>query len=220
MDIQIRLEQPADYREAEQVMREAFWNYYSPGCTEHYLLHIMRSSPNFISELDFVAVAGGRIIGSVVFLKSFIMGDDGNRYEVLSMGPIAVLPDFQRKGVGRMLINHARNVAAANGYRAILLCGEPSYYTKVGFTAAEQFGIRTAENKYFAALHVCPLYPNALAGVAGKYYEDEIYQVNPEKADEFDKQFSWKERIEGTPTQKRFEEVVAMQKDYKPSTTD
>lgn len=45
MDIQIRLEQPADYSEAEQVTREAFWNHYSPGCTEHYLLHVMRNSP-------------------------------------------------------------------------------------------------------------------------------------------------------------------------------
>ena len=214
MDIQIRLEQPADYREAEQVMREAFWNYYSPGCTEHYLLHIMRNSPNFIPELDFIAVADGRIIGSVVFLKSFILGDDGNRYEVLSMGPIAVLPDFQRKGMGRMLINHARNVAAANGYRAILLCGEPRYYTKVGFTAAEQFGIRTAENKYFAALHVCPLYPDALHGVAGRYFEDEIYQVDEATATAFDANFPFKERLSDTPTQRRFEEVFAMQRDY------
>lgn len=73
MDIQIRLEQPSDYHEAEQVTREAFWNRYSPGCTEHYLLHIMRNSPNFIPKLDFVAVADGRIIGSVVFMKSHIL---------------------------------------------------------------------------------------------------------------------------------------------------
>lgn len=213
MDIQIRLEQPTDYREAEEVMREAFWNYYSPGCTEHYLLHIMRDSPHFIPELDFVAIADGRIMGSVVFLKSFILGDDGNRYEVLSMGPIAVLPASQRKGVGRMLINHARNVAAANGYRAILLCGEPRYYTKVGFTAAEQYGIRTSENKYFAALHVCPLYADALKDAAGRYFEDEIYEVDERAARAFDADFPPKERLSGTPTQRRFEEVLAMQKE-------
>ena len=189
MDIQIRLEQPADYREAEQVTREAFWNYYSPGCTEHYLLHVMRNSPNFLPELDFVAVADGHIIGSVVFLKSFILGDDGNRYEVLSMGPIAVLPEFQRKGVGRMLIEHARDAATAKGYRAILLCGEPRYYTKVGFTAAEHFGIRTSANKYFAALHVCPLYADALKNVAGRYFEDAIYEVDEAAAMAFDTDF-------------------------------
>ena len=81
MDITIRLEQPADYREAETVTREAFWNCYSPGCMEHYLLHVMRRSPRFVRELDFVAVADGKIVGSVVFMKAMIMGDDGNRYE-------------------------------------------------------------------------------------------------------------------------------------------
>ena len=96
MDIQIRLEQPADYSETEQVTREAFWNHYSPGCTEHYLLHVMRNSPNFVPELDFVAVANKKIIGSVVFMKSFILGDDGKRYDVLTLGPIAVLPVFQQ----------------------------------------------------------------------------------------------------------------------------
>ena len=216
MDIQIRLEQPSDYRETEHMMREAFWNYYSPGCTEHYLLHIMRGSPGFLPELDFVAVADGSIVGSVVFLKSFILGDDGKRYEVLSMGPIAVLPAFQSKGVGRMLIEHARGAATAKGYRAILLCGDPRYYTKVGFTAAEQFGIRTSENKYSAALHVSPLYPDALKGVSGRYFEDKIYEVDEAAAAAFDVGFPKKERIVGTPTQRRFEEVIAMQKDYAP----
>ena len=215
MDIQIRLERPTDYRETEHVVREAFWNHYSPGCTEHYLLHIMRRSPHFVPELDFVAVADGQIIGSVVFMKSFILGDDGNRYEVLSLGPIAVLPAFQRKGVGRRLIAHARNVATTMGHRAILLCGDPLYYTKVGFTAAEQFGIRTAENKYMAALHVCPLYADALKDAAGRYVEDEIYNVDEAAAQAFDAQFPPKERIVGTPTQQRFLEVVAMQKNYK-----
>lgn len=214
MNLQIRLEQPADYREAEQVTREAFWNRYSPGCTEHYLLHIMRSSPNFLPGLDFVAVADGQVVGSVVFMKSFILGDDGRRHEVLSLGPIAVLPAFQRKGVGRMLIEHARAAAKDAGYRAILLCGDPEYYTKVGFTAAEQFGIRTSENKYFAALHVCPLHADALNGVAGRYFEDEIYNVDEAAAMAFDAAFPPKQRLSGTPSQQRFEEVFAMQRDY------
>lgn len=214
MDIQIRLEQFSDYRETEQITREAFWNYYSPGCTEHYLLHVMRDSPNFISELDFVAVADGRIVGSVVFMKSFILGDDGKRYGVLSLGPIAVLPAFQRKGVGRMLIEHARNTAREAGYRAILLCGDPKFYGKVGFTAAEDFGIRTSENKYFAALHVCPLYEDALKNVAGRYFEDNIYEVDEAAAMAFDANFPPKERLVGTPTQQRFKEVFAMQREY------
>ena len=214
MNIELRLEQPEDHRKTDEIMREAFWNYYAPGCYEHYLLHIMRNSPNFVKELDFVAVWENKIIGSVVCLKSFIAADNGNKYEVLSMGPIAVLPKYQRMGVGKALIAHTRNVAAEMGYRAILLCGDPDYYSKAGFVAAEQFNIRTSENKYIAALHVCPLWPDALAGVTGQYYEDEIYNINIAEAEAFDRSFPKKERITGTPTQKRFEEVVAMQKEY------
>lgn len=113
-----------------------------------------------------------------------------------------------------MLIGHARAAAQASGHRAILLCGDPRYYTKVGFTAAEQFGIRTSENKYFAALHACPLYPDALKGVAGRYFEDEIYNVDETAAKAFDAHFPPKKRLSGTSTQRRFEEVFAMQRDY------
>ena len=216
MNIELRLEQPSDYRKTEHVTREAFWNRYSPGCTEHYLLHIMRRSPNFVHGLDFVALSEGKIVGCAAFMKSYILSDDGQRHEVLSMGPIAVLPSFQRMGVGRMLIEHTRKEAAEmKRYRAILLCGDPDYYLRRGFAEAERFGIRTSENKYFAALHVCPLWQGALDNIFGRYFEDGIYNIDLKEAEAFDRQFPPKEALAGTPTQRRFEEVLAMQKDYK-----
>lgn len=213
MNIELRTEQVSDYKETEFVTREAFWNHYSPGCNEHYLLHIMRDSPNFVKELDFVALCDGKIVGNVVYLKSCIVADDGNRYEVLSLGPISVLPDFQRKGIARMLIGHTRVLAVRMGFRAILLCGDPDFYSRVGFLPAEDFGIRTADNTYFKALHVCGLYENALNDIRGRYIEDEIYyQIDPAETADFDKNFPYKPVIVGTPSQKRFEEVVAMQR--------
>ena len=125
MNIELRLEQPEDHRKTEEIMREAFWNYYAPGCYEHYLLHIMRNSPSFVKELDFVAVWENKIIGSVVCLKSFIAADNGNKYEVLSMGPIAVLPKYQRMGVGKALIAHTRSVAAEWGIVPFCCAGIP-----------------------------------------------------------------------------------------------
>ena len=62
----IRLEQPADYREVENLTREAFWNVYAPGCVEHYVLNQYRSNPDFIPELNFVMEVDGRIIGHVI----------------------------------------------------------------------------------------------------------------------------------------------------------
>lgn len=214
MDLTIRLETPADHREAEEVTREAFWNHYSPGCNEHYLLHIMRGTASFVPELDLVAVTQDKIAGVSVCLTSYIDGDDGLRREVLSLGPIAVRPDLQRLGIGKRLIEHTRQAAAAAGYHAILLCGDPAYYGKVGFVPAERYGIRTAEDKYFAALHACPLYPGALDGAAGKYHEDAIYVVDAVEAREFDATFPHRERISGTPSQLRFIEVAAMQRKH------
>ena len=53
-DYIIRPERTSDYRKVENLTREAFWNVYRPGCTEHYILHIYRSREDFVPELDFV----------------------------------------------------------------------------------------------------------------------------------------------------------------------
>ena len=86
MNIYLRLERPEDYRESEEVMKEAFWNHYTPGCNEHYLLHIMRDSPNFVPKLDYVAISEGKIVGIIVFLKSFILADDGSKERGIEHG--------------------------------------------------------------------------------------------------------------------------------------
>ena len=78
------------------------------------------------------------------------------------------------------------------GFRAILLCGDPDYYLRQGFIPAETLGIRTEDNMYATALHVCELYDNALANVKVRYIEDKIYQIDKSAANEFDKRFPQK----------------------------
>lgn len=212
MDIKLRIEQSSDYHETENITREAFWNHYSPGCDEHYLLHIMRNHPKFVPELDIVAEHNNKIVGNVVCLKSFIMADDGKQYEVLSLGPISVLPEYQQQGIGGRMIALTKKLASEMGFRAILLCGDPDYYLRQGFIPAETLGIRTEDNMYATALHVCELYDNALANVKGRYIEDKIYQIDKSAANEFDKRFPPKEIVVGTPSQKRFNQIVVMQK--------
>ena len=208
MDIILRPEQPSDYRATENLTREAFWNHYSPGCDEHYLLHIMRDCPAFVKELDFVSELNDEIIGNVVYVKSIIKAFDGRLHEVLGLGPISVLPKYQCKGIGRRLIEHTKTLARDMGYPAIFLYGDPVYYVRFGFVAAETLDIRTHDNMYHNALQVCELYDNALSGITGCYNEDSIYKVNAEKAAEFDKTFPPKEKVSGTKTQQRFNELV------------
>lgn len=212
MDVEIRPEQPADYGETEHVTREAFWNQYSPGCSEHYLLHIMRDSPDFVAELDFVALDKGRIVGNVVCLKTLVQGDDGNDYEILSLGPISVLPEYQRRGIGGRLIEQTRCTAREMRFCAILLYGDPAYYSRHGFVAAETQGIRTADDMYAAAHQVCVLYENALDCIQGRHLEHDIYAVDATLVEEFDARFPAKEKISGTPSQQRFEELLLLRR--------
>ena len=211
-NIELRCEQPEDYDAAENMTREAFWNFYTPGCCEHYLLHIMRNGQSFLPELDIVAVYDGRIIGNIIYTKAAVIGDDGTKHEVLGLGTIAVLPEYQCKGIGGKLIAHTKNLAIGMGYRAVLLYGDPDYYSRHGFVAAEQFGIRTADNMYAAAHQACELYKNSLSCINGRYIEDTVYEVDEKAAAEFDKTFPVKERILGTSSQDRFNQLVAMRK--------
>ena len=213
--IEISRETEAERFEMENVMREAFWNYYSPACTEHYLVHVMRNCAAFVPELSLAAHDGDKIVGGAMCVRARIDGDDGIHREVLTLGPIGVLPEYQRSGIGAALIERTAEIARGMGFRAILLCGDPDYYTRRGFVPAESFGIRNAENMYADALHARELYGGALAGAAGIYFEDEIYNIDEALAAEYDKLFPPKEAVGGTETQKKFETMVKRVRPYR-----
>ena len=211
--IKLRNETSMDYRMVEELTREAFWNYHAPGCNEHYLLHIMRNSASFISELDFVAEIGGKVVGNIVYTQSKLICDNGKCYnDVITFGPLSVNPQYQRKGIGRMLIEHTLKLAKELGYRAVLIYGDPSYYSKAGFVEAEKYDIRTPDNMYAVPLQALELYEGALVNCEGRFYEDSVYEIEEAVAEEFDKSFTKKDRLEGLPTQKRFIELVNMRK--------
>ncbi|MBP1694689.1 MAG: Acetyltransferase [Chloroflexi bacterium] len=96
MDILIRNETENDYRAVEEITREAFWNLYFPGCHEHYLVHIMRDHADFLKELDFVAECDGKIVGNIMYTKAWLVDETGKEMDIVSFGPISVLPEYQR----------------------------------------------------------------------------------------------------------------------------
>ena len=111
MNIEIRNETEKDFREVEELTREAFWNLHVPGCNEHYLVHQMRSHPDFIKELDFVAVCDGKIVGNIMYTKASLIDENGQEMAIVCFGPISVLPEYQRKGIGSSLISNTKKVA-------------------------------------------------------------------------------------------------------------
>lgn len=204
MNIQLRLEQHQDYRIVEELTREAFWGMNHPDCDEHLLAHKLRSSSAFVPELDYVAIVDGKIVGNVMFSKGRIVDAQGLEYIALNFGPLSVLPEYKNCGVGKALMIHTISEAKRLGYRAILFFGHPDYYTRFGFKRAKQFNITTSGGNNFDAFMAMPLYDGALDGIAGRYYEDPVFELEEDEKVEFDKGFPYKEKFVLISTEELF----------------
>ena len=137
-NLTIRLETEKDYRAVEELTREAFWNVYKPGADEHYFVHTMRSHPDFIPELAFVLELDGRIVGSIMYTKAWLEDENGKRKEILSFGPLCVAPEYQRKKLGKLLIEHSFEVARKMGYDVNINFGNPGNYVSRGFVSCKK----------------------------------------------------------------------------------
>lgn len=196
-NITFRLEESKDYRMVENMVRESFWNVYRPGCLEHFVIHELRSNPDFVKELDFVMEKDGQIIGQNMFMRAHINADDGRKIEVLAMGPICITPALKRKGYGKMLLDFCLKKAKEQGFGALCFEGNIDFYSKSGFTYASAFHIRYhdlpegADASFFLCKELIEGY---LKGVSGEYAPPEGYMVDEAAAEEFDKQFEPKKK--------------------------
>ncbi len=196
-DYIIRLEKAEDFRKTENLVRESFWNIYRPGCSEHYLLHVMRDDPDFVKELDLVMEKEGQIVGQNVFVRTVIRSDDGRQIPVLTMGPICIAPALKRRGYGRILLNASLERAVSLGYGAVLIEGNIDFYSGSGFGYASGFGIRycgmpaDADTSFFLCRELIPGYLN---GVTGVYETPRCYFVDDEEVEVFDLKFPEKEK--------------------------
>ena len=197
-DYTIRLENKADYRNVEDLIRESFWNVYRPGCSEHYVIHVLRNDPAFIEELDFVMELDGRLIGQNMFMKTIINADDGTVVPVLTMGPICITPELKRKGYGKALLDYSLERAEALGYGAVLFEGNIGFYGKSGFDYASNFGIRYHDlpEDQDASFFLCKeLKKGYLDGISGVYQTPLGYYVDDADVEEFDKEFPPKQKL-------------------------
>ena len=215
LNIFIRQEMSSDYRIVENITREAFWNQHVPGCDEHYLMHIMRQDPDFIHELDIVAVYQDKIIGNIAYMKTFVEQDNSEKYEVIVFGPISVLPEFQKMGVGSKLIEYTISKAKDMGYKAIIIYGDPDYYCRFGFVPAKKYDIRTSDDMYLPSLQVLELSAGYMK--SGRFIESSVYEMDEEKANEFDKDFPVKEKKNDLPSQNRFRYLVGLREKREPT---
>ena len=202
----IRLEQPKDYREVENLTREAFWNIYRPGCTEHYVLNQYRTNPDFIPELDLVMEEDNMIIGHVMFSKAELSIEadgkaTGEKLPIGTFGPISIHPDFKRQGYGLKLLKYALGKAKAMGIGFICMEGNINFYRHAGFDLASKLHIhyhcepKDSEVPYFLAQELIPGYLN---GIEATYTPPKGYFVaeeNPEDFAKYEAEFPYKEKL-------------------------
>ena len=197
-DCIIRQEKKEEYREVENLVREAFWNVYRPGCSEHLVIHVLRDDPAFVKELDLVMEKDGELIGQNMFMRTVIDADDGRVIPVLTMGPIGIRPDCKRQGYGKKLLDYSLEKAAAMGFGAVLIEGNIDFYGRSGFSHARDFGIRyhdlpeDADDSFFLCTELIPGYLN---GITGIYRTPQGYYVDDADVEEFDKAFPPREKL-------------------------
>ena len=198
MEWSIRLETPADYRAAEAVTREAFWNVYRPGCNEHYVVHVLRRDPDFVPELDLVMERDGQLVGHILYMRAKIVADDGREIPMMTFGPISIRPDLQRQGLGKYLLDHSMERARELGAGALCIEGNIDFYGKSGFVVAGTRGIRyhgEPEQEIVPYVLLKELQPGFLDGITGVYHTPKGYYVDDAAAEEFDRNFPPKEKL-------------------------
>lgn len=205
MNILVREEEKKEYRRVEEITRLAF-SYPGRierggiGCPyEHWMVNELRKRDGIL-PLSLVAVESSgekeEIVGHIICSKAEVRTEK-RAVPVLNMGPISVLPEYQRRGVGKALILAMIEKAKEFGYGAILFFGRPEYYPQFGFKEASEFGVTDAEGYNYPSFMGMELIPGYLKEAnGGRFFESDIYndELNREKVKLFDERFLRKEK--------------------------
>lgn len=210
MPLTIRLETPDDFRAVEELTRDAFWNVYAPGCCEHFVLHNLRQSPDFIPSLSLVAEWDGALVGHIAYSVANIALGEGGTQAVLSFGPISVRPQHQRTGVGGALIRHSLGIAREQGASAVCIYGDPRYYGRFGFHCGERYELNNALGQYAVCLLALELIPGALAHSAGRFRESPAFSFAQADFEQYERTFPPKQKAV-CPTQAEFQVLSSLQ---------
>ena len=148
--VEIRQKSQKDYEEVYRVVKTAFETAEHSDGNEQDLVVALRNSDSFIPELSLVAVKDDKIVGYILFTKIKI-----ENHEEIALAPLAVLPEYQKQGIGSMLIEQGHKIAKKLGYHYSIVLGSENYYPKFGYIPAIQYGIQApfdVSNENFMAI--------------------------------------------------------------------
>ena len=107
---------------------------------ESNIVDKIRNGKNYIPELSLVMEHDNQIIGHILFSKIKIKGS--NDFETLALAPMAVLPDFQKQGIGSQLVKAGLERAKAMEFDSVIVLGHKNYYPKFGFQPTSIWNIK------------------------------------------------------------------------------
>lgn len=166
MNVTIRQEHEDDYQAVFELIEKAFKSEQMSDHQEQFLVERLRNSEAFVPELSLVAETEQKIAGHILLTKLKIKNDQ-NEFDSLALAPVSVLPEYQGKGIGGMLINESHRRAKKLGYKSIVLLGHEEYYPRFGYKQAESFGIELPFNVPKENCMAIELVDNGLKGVTG-----------------------------------------------------
>lgn len=191
----IRLERKEDYTKVENMVRNSFWNIYRPGAFEHFIVHNLREDESFIRNLAYVIERDNEIIGHINYSKGKIQYDGGIEDAVV-LGPVAIDDNYQNQGLGTRLIEYTLKLTEDYGH--VFVIGDENYYSRFGFESASKYNIYldgtdlNDENPFFM---IKIFNKDAISNELGIFHNPDVFNVDENDVEEFDKQFEFKEKL-------------------------
>ena len=133
---------------------------------EGKLVDTLRESDLYIPELSIVAEVDGQVIGHILLYPVNIHNEE-KVHQSLTLAPMSVLPEYQKKSIGKLLVVYALQVAKDLGHGSVIVLGHPSYYPKFGFDNASKWNIKSPFPAPDGAFMAIELQPGSLDGVSG-----------------------------------------------------
>lgn len=166
--IRIREERRKDRTVIYRLIEAAFAGVAESDHREQFLVERLHRAETFVPQLSLVAESGdGETVGYILLTPVEIVSDEGVATS-LGVAPLAVLPPFQRRGIGGMLLREAHARAAALGYGTAVLLGHKEYYPRFGYRKASDYGIGFPFDAPDECCMVAELRPYALRGLHGR----------------------------------------------------
>jgi putative acetyltransferase len=138
--------------------------------TEAKLVNVLRESCE--SYISLVAEVDGELVGHILFTPVELVGDRSG-LKLMGLGPMAVMPKYQNKGIGSQLVNEGLEQCLRRGYDAVVVLGHPKYYPRFGFVPSVKYGIKSEYEVPDEVSMILELKKNSLKGISG------IIRYNP-----------------------------------------